>query len=456
MENLQKLILKAKPENFEELGGEFLSFPEHEIDWKSLLPNLPDQGYSRNVLIHEPIELVLLRWAPKAKSAIHWHKGFGGFVRVLSGSAFNRSYHYNQGEKTLREISRVRVHAGAGFPEMDGDIHMIENASAEDELVSLHLYFPAIKSFEGMEIFKEDGTYAKLNGKANSASWTEAKEHFHAFEPNAFEYIPFENQNASHFLLPILPKPSKEQIGLGIQDYYSAQAKIYDAHDKKHQSRNLYTEAINQLIAQNLHEIQPVGSVLHLACGTGRRAMEIRESSNLDYKITGIDANLGMCTIAGERGLDKIINDHWLNAELANDVHFDAITYLYAFGHIARKDLRLEILKKAFNHLSPGGRLYVDAFNLDDEDEWGPAIKNHFEHLNLSEYGYELGDAFYRKKEVPATAYLHYFSKPEIENLLKGAGFTIISIHQIGYAKNPGTILSGTNGHFFIVAEKPA
>ena len=71
--------------------------------------------------------------------------------------------------------------------------------------------------------------------------------------------------------------------------------------------------------------------------------------------------------------------------------HYDAVAFLYAFGHIPTLEERRKSLNKVRDALRPGGRFYFDVFNADNPNEWGPEALRLFDHLNLAGEGYERG-----------------------------------------------------------------
>ena len=171
-------------------------------------------------------------------------------------------------------------------------------------------------------------------------------------------------------------------------------------------------------------------------------------------KLLGVDISEEMCKIAESRGL-RTYHQDWANDDSHTGEYFDSATFLYAFGHIADKDNRKKTLKKISSYLVDGGVLYIDLFSVNNTNEWGPLAKKYFEEKDLSKYGYDKGDVFYRKKNCNEIAFLHYFDLTEIEELFDISGFKIEWVKNVGYAKNPGEIVSSdAEGNYFIKARK--
>ena len=410
------------------------------------------ENYARNILMLEPIEVVVLNWPEGVESAIHHHEGFWGYVYVLEGSCENVTYRYQ--DKKLLEDEKALGMPGALIYEEDGVIHKLRNPSKNKRAVTVHIYFPPLQNFDGMKIFETEKKWiGELNENAKTSSWEEPTSSFHHIQKNAFEFIPYSKKvRSSHHIATVIPKPSQKEIGQMLEDYYNEQAAEYDYFDTAHHSRKAYNEKINVLIALDF-EAQQVDKILALACGTGRRAVEIRHKTGINYQIIGVDLSCNMLDIAEERGLTVLCSD-WLNADL-EQANFDAATFLYSFGHISTHQLRKQSLLKIADHLRKGGALYLDVFNLDDKNEWGPKSLKYFDDHNLANFGYDEGDVFYKKAGGNAYAFLHYFKHHEIKTLLEDCGFKVAWIKYIGYVNKPGEIFHKKDeGALFIKAIK--
>lgn len=452
LDRIQKL--DPKQLTFSSLGDVVLDLASSKIQFEDLLPKVePGEDYGRNILTLDPIEVVLLRWPPGAESAIHHHAGFWGYVVVLSGRGKNVEYTFQDG--ILKEDHTTVATAGGLLDEPDGVIHKIVNASDSKELVTLHFYNPALENLDELKLFDiPTGRIGVLNEQASNASFNEPEEHFRSIDYKAFTYQSFEeaNQGISHRIYPIIPKPEQDQIKEMIGAYYEEQAENYDHFDTRHVSRQKYNEKINSLITESLEKQDNTEQMLVLACGTGRRALGIREKSGQNYQITGVDLSEKMCQISSERGI-RAVNSDWLHAEVESKF-YDSATFLYAFGHVPTYDDRLQSLKKIYDALKPRGKLYLDVFNLNDRNEWGPKALRYFERSALHRFGYDKGDVFYKKMEGEAVAFLHYFTQEEIELLLKKAGFHVDVVSHVGYVYRSGEILGTNEGSLFVEASK--
>lgn len=157
----------------------FINEPEHAGD------------YGRNILTVDPFECVLINWAPSVESAVHHHKGLFGYVLVLEGELDNISYRFEKGK--LMEYAVDRYGRNDLAPEPDGIIHKLSNNSTTNRAITLHFYYPAIHSFEGMEIYNlEKGQIGILGKHANTAKWSLKEDHFKEIRKNAFEFVSYE------------------------------------------------------------------------------------------------------------------------------------------------------------------------------------------------------------------------------------------------------------------------
>ena len=440
--------------NFESLGKFIYKYDFENLAYENELPELSTStDYSRKIYCLKPLECVLLRWPPGVESAVHFHRGFFGYVVVLSGHGKDVTYKLGNGKMGENRISHC--FKGGIIHEPDGVIHKIENAENE-ELITLHFYFPAPGTLEDLEIFDlENGRIGRLSAKAESANWTNEAGHFKEIKENAFQFIPAGSaKEKSHRIVVVKPKPDDNEIQRLIGRYYNEQAEEYDTFDSNHPVRSAYVETVNALISGDLrnHHLE---TFLELASGTGKRALDIRKMSGLKFDITGVDMSSEMVKMAQLENDIQLINSNWLNANLNGISPFDAATFLYAFGHISSKERRLRSLQKLNRHLKIGAPFYFDLFNLENKNEWGPFALQAFHRENLEHFGYEKGDVFYRKTCGKEIAFLHYFTEDEIRFLLNETGFKIAQLKYISYGHDSGKIMKNPDeGVFYIKAVK--
>jgi len=456
MENLITRIkshFANKSITFETLTDFVLSTDFSKLDVESHIPDEIHGDYSRNIMLLDPLEVVVIYWPPQIESAIHHHEDFFGHVVVTQGQLSNVEYSLNDG--VMREERITDAGPFGVLPEEEGVIHKLWNRS-EEPAVSIHFYYPTLESFDKMEIF-DITTERKgiLNDKAVAASWQSPDDHFHSIENDAYTFIEpgSEPNGKSHRIHPVIPKPDKAVIVQNITRYYQEQAEHYDSFDLKHASRKAYINRINELVAHQLQSLK-AENVLHLASGTGRRAKKIQNLTGINYRVLLADVSPAMLAKAKKYGYEYLIGDV-MSLDLENS-KYDACTMLYAFGHITSSEERLNVAQNVYRWLKPGGCFLVDVFNLHNKNEWGPASLETYRKMHLDQFGYEKGDVFYVKNGGKEVAFLHYFEEAELIHLFESAGFEIEFISYVGYAKRSGELLEDKNqGSFFVTARKP-
>lgn len=454
------LLDKIKQTRPEQLSYEWLGEFVHTIDiasldYKSFLPELPKTGgYSRHILCLEPFECVLLHWQPGAESAVHHHEGFWGYVLCLEGEIENITYKHEDGE--LLESKGMRALPGGVIDEPDGVIHKIVNSRKDQPLITLHFYYPALETLDGLKLYDlANRRLAELNEKAATASFDQDEACFRSIKEDAFEFVPAGARVTSktHRIFPVVPKPDSKTISALVSRYYREQAEEYDYFDLMHESRRQYNERINLLIAARLQKKASLNRLVDLACGTGRRAIEIREMAQRDYHLCGIDLSPDMVAVAASRGME-VRTGNWLDIEIPEN-YADAVSFLYAYGHIPTVAERRASLKKIYRTLKPGGLFFFDVFNVRDRSEWGPLAVKAFEEQKLERFGYERGDVFYRKIGGEGIAFLHYCEEERLVDLLTETGLIVDEVLHVGYVQQSGEILDSENGSLFIVARRP-
>ena len=433
--------------NYDHLLDHILPFVPEEIDYITLLPkSTSETEYARNILMMDPIEVVLIYWPPGVESAIHLHKGFWGYVGILKGSAINIEYSLKKNK--MKELRSVLVHKGGIIPEPESTLHKLGNASKTEAMVSLHFYAPPLDDLGGLLLYDEEGTIYELDESAESASIDLPKEHYRSIKKDQFKLRSYKNQK-SHRIYPILPKPEPEEIKRMLNDYYSSQASSYDKDEKKYRRR--YVEGVNEILVQDIKRSGPL-RVLDIASGTGTRALNIKKGSEADYELYAVEMNPNMRDQSSVKGIHPLEGD-WLDVELEDD-SFDVITWLYAFGHLCNYEERIAALEKIHRKLKTGASFYFDVFNMNDPYEWGANALKVFNEYNMDYFGYERGDVFYKKKGSDEVAFLHYFDEDKLIALLESLNFKVDWVKHVGYMKKSGELLDNNEGCILIKATK--
>ena len=441
--------------SFETLGKFVESIDVNKLNYQEYIVTPDCDGdYGRNIIELNPFECVLINWPPGVESSVHHHQGLFGYVLVLEGALDNISY--REDNNKLIEFKSEKYISNGIMPEEDGVIHKLANRNLEKKAITLHFYYPAIESFEGMRIFNlENESIGILSEHAKTAKWNNSANQFKEIKQKAFKYQSIDelNKDKSHLIQNIFPKPDSDRINAMNSRYFSEQAQKYDFSDFNQPSRKAYINKVDQLIASDMSGIK-ISKHLDIAVGTGRRAIHIKELSGLRYDIVGVEISEEMCKIANSRGL-RTYHQDWANDDAHIGEMFDSATFLYAFGHIANRNKRLKSLKKIHSYLKEGCPIYLDLFSLTNKNEWGPLAVKAFKNNKLDKHGYERGDVFYKKRGFKELAFLHYFEMNEIEQLFKETGFEIKWIKYLGYSKNSGKLVnSEKEGNFLIKAIK--
>ena len=240
---------------------------------QSDVPAIEDPSdYARNILCLEPFEVVMLHWPPGVESAVHHHEGFWGSVVCLQGTLENVSYRLTGTE--LERVDLLRAYPGGIVPEPDGTLHKIRNGSTTEALITLHFYYPALDTLDGLALYDlETGSRYVCNEKAPTASMNLSRDCYRSMETNVFQFKPI--VPSSHVQCNVVPKPDAAVIEKMVSNYFDEQAAVYDAQDAQVLKRRQYTQAIDLKVAacfQALHADQPMNQVMHMACGTGEKS----------------------------------------------------------------------------------------------------------------------------------------------------------------------------------------
>ncbi len=173
------------------------------------------------------------------------------------------------------------------------------------------------------------------------------------------------------------------------------------------------------------------GKVLDVGCGNGRMA-EVFKIKNVDY--LGVDNSEELIKIAQQKyASDKKIKfavDDMV--DLKTTGQFDLIIMIAALHHLPTKELRLKALQSVFKLLKPGAKFVMYNWHL-----WSWSYRKRYwsSLLNFKEkkeYGLtDWRDALIPWKPLNKTdkRYVHSFTKRELRQLLKQAGFFIEDIY---------------------------
>ena len=127
------------------------------------------------------------------------------FLEILQNSIYKEldNISYIEENHKLIEFKSEKYISKGIMPEEDGVIHKLANRNLEKRAISLHFYYPAIESFEGMRIFNlETGSIGILSEYAKTAKWNNNSNQFKEIKQNAFKFQSIEelNKNKSHLI----------------------------------------------------------------------------------------------------------------------------------------------------------------------------------------------------------------------------------------------------------------
>ena len=164
-----------------------------------------------------------------------------------------------------------------------------------------------------------------------------------------------------------------------------------------------------------LTDVSPHASILDVGCGNGRLLLGL--PTEVDY--TGLDFSTTLLEKAFEnhpkaRFLETDITqlDGWKNLPL-----FDYIFCVAVIHHLATRHEQIFLLKQIKEHLKPGGKCLITAWNL-----WQPRLLKH--HLNIKCKMINLKYVYIPFQGQPRFHFAH--TKPYLEGLLREAKFDLV------------------------------
>lgn len=165
-----------------------------------------------------------------------------------------------------------------------------------------------------------------------------------------------------------------------------------------------------------LAEVKPSSSVLDVGCGNGRLLLGLPEP--VEY--TGIDFSTTL--------LAKATESHPKARFLETDItkpdiwpvlpRFDYIFCIAVIHHLASRKEQLFVLKQIKEHLNPGGKVLITAWNL-----WQPKLMKHHFSLKSLNVKFKMRNVKYVNIPFQGKPRFHFaHTKPYLEGLLREAG----------------------------------
>lgn len=137
-----------------------------------------------------------------------------------------------------------------------------------------------------------------------------------------------------------------------------------------------YDEAARKLVGFLEHWHPAAGTLLDVACGTGRHLELVRDR----YRVEGLDLNPALLKIARERLGDGVALHQADMTDFRLDRSYDVVTCLFgSISFVVEQDRMRSAVVAMARHLAPGGLLCIEPW-LSPEQYW----RNHIK-LNVSE-----------------------------------------------------------------------
>lgn len=186
----------------------------------------------------------------------------------------------------------------------------------------------------------------------------------------------------------------------------------------------------------------PGDKVLDLGCGNARYYPVFKEKQT---EYIGIDSSKNLIEISKENYPEAEFKvEDALNLSFP-DNYFNNVYSIAVLHHIPAKEFRLKFLTEAKRVLKSNGLLVLTVWKLHQIKEWQLLIK--YTLLKLIGKSKLDWNDIYEPWGKKTKRYYHWFSKKELENLVKEAGF---KIEKSGIAKNN----KKNRQNIYIVAKK--
>lgn len=210
-----------------------------------------------------------------------------------------------------------------------------------------------------------------------------------------------------------------------VKDNYEDIAADFDATRQK---------PIWPVIAEVSKTIPADAKILDVGCGNGRLSQYL--PSTAEY--LGVDSSEALIAIAKKNFPDKSFAiANMLDLSTLPDDHYDIIFCIAAIHHVPSNELRVKTLIEMKKKLTPGGKIYLTAWNL-----WG--IKKFRKLLIVSAFKkiiglnkMDFGDIVFDWKNTDgqprSKRYYHAFSSRELKHLARQGGLTIDKLDKDAY-----------------------
>lgn len=176
-------------------------------------------------------------------------------------------------------------------------------------------------------------------------------------------------------------------------------------------------------------EVKDNDYVLDAGCGNGR-LLEAWPDKKINY--LGFDNSFELIELAQRNypGREFIVADILSLDSVAPDRRFDHIFCLAVLPHIPSRELRVAALRQLKNHLKPGGRLIISAWNLWGNKKYRSLIFKSYWPKIWGRSELDFKDLVFPWKNTQgqeiSQRYYHAFTGGELKRLARSAGWQII------------------------------
>ncbi len=217
-------------------------------------------------------------------------------------------------------------------------------------------------------------------------------------------------------------------VNRGLWDYLHSED-LARGYDRSLAGSSLFS--IDQAFVER--HCPPPGRLIDLGCGTGRLLITLAKRG---YETTGVDLSPEMLRVAAEKATLEKLQVSLIQANLTDldgipNATFDYAACLFStLGMVLGADYRRRVLAHTLRILKPGGTFILHVHNR-WFSFWNPDGRRWLGRDILGRSVGERGDRLMPTHQGIAGLTLHLFTRSEIRNALKGAGFQLLEVKPI-------------------------
>jgi SAM-dependent methyltransferase len=163
--------------------------------------------------------------------------------------------------------------------------------------------------------------------------------------------------------------------------------------------------------------------ILDWGCGNGRLLFLLQD---FDIHYIGTDQSIELIKIAQNVWKEQIESGKAQFFCTEQEKHFpvdyfDLVFMIASFHHLPDTESRMNLLKKIYKEMKPGGKLIMTNWNL--ESDWAQdKLQKDWEKIGENDFLIPWKN---QQGELMAKRYYHHFNKEELEDLLSQSGFMV-------------------------------